>query len=66
MFAMFECHFAIFSKVSFTDYDLDVEHFAGVLTYDPPHDTSVAPWFLSPRGDPRNIDETGGFHMISL
>ena len=31
------------SQVSFTDYDLDEEHFAGVLTYDPPQATSVAP-----------------------
>ena len=54
MFAMFECHFTrhFFIQVSLTDYDLDVEHFAGVLTYDPPHDTSVAPWEIFRPGEP--------------
>ena len=29
-------------EVSFVDYDLDEDHIAGVLNYDPPEDVSVA------------------------
>ena len=55
-------------KVSFTDYDLDVEHFAGVLSYDPPHDTSVATWALLGRlgifsgENEEDTQQKGGFH----
>lgn len=34
------------SEVSFVDYDLDVQHIAGELTYDPPEDTSVVTHFV--------------------
>ncbi|CAK9114849.1 unnamed protein product [Durusdinium trenchii] len=34
------------SNVSFVDYDLDDDHIAGVLTYDPPEDTSVVTHFV--------------------
>ena len=34
------------SEASFVDFDLDVEHIAGELTYDPPEDTSVVTHFV--------------------
>ncbi|CAJ1374349.1 unnamed protein product, partial [Effrenium voratum] len=37
---------AIGVQVTFVDYDLDKDHIAGVLIYDPPEDTSVVTHFV--------------------